>query len=46
MSGRNGTVPTWVGNALLALAALTWLVVLVASATWWTRSPARSSHSP
>ncbi|MFC0508192.1 TDT family transporter [Micromonospora costi] len=39
VSGRNGTVPTWVGNGLLALAALTWLAVLVAYAAYTLPKP-------
>ncbi|MGK5741279.1 hypothetical protein [Micromonospora sp. URMC 103] len=32
VAGRAGAVPVWIGSALLALAALTWLVVVVAYA--------------
>ncbi|BCB81582.1 hypothetical protein Pflav_079920 [Phytohabitans flavus] len=34
VAGRDGDVPTWIGNALLALAALTWLAVVVAYAAY------------
>lgn len=34
MAGRNGDVPTWIGDALLALGALTWLTVVAAYATY------------
>ncbi|MEV4760639.1 hypothetical protein AB0J86_36810 [Micromonospora sp. NPDC049559] len=34
VAGRDGDVPRWVGNAVLALAALAWLAVLVAYAAY------------
>ncbi|GIG88018.1 SLAC1 family transporter [Plantactinospora endophytica] len=34
VAGLSGHVPTWIGNALLALAALTWLAVLLAYAAY------------
>lgn len=34
VAGRDGDVPTWTGDALLALAALTWLAVVVAYAAY------------
>ena len=34
VAGRDGDVPAWIGNALLALAALTWLAVVVAYAAY------------
>jgi tellurite resistance protein len=34
VAGGDGIVPTWIGDALLALAALTWLAVVVAYAAY------------
>jgi tellurite resistance protein len=34
VAGRAGNVPTWIGAALLALAALTWIAVVMAYATY------------
>ncbi|MER7889082.1 hypothetical protein ABTX15_04575 [Micromonospora sp. NPDC094482] len=34
VAGRDGDVPTWIGNALLALAALAWLAVVAAYAAY------------
>jgi tellurite resistance protein len=34
VAGSHGDVPTWIGNAVLALAALTWLAVVVAYAAY------------
>ncbi|WP_199853180.1 hypothetical protein [Plantactinospora sp. BC1] len=39
LAGHDGDVPTWIGNALLALATLAWLAVLAAYAGYALRRP-------
>ncbi|MEV6374877.1 hypothetical protein [Micromonospora musae] len=44
VAGRDGHVPAEIGNALLALAALTWIVVLVAYAAYALPRPRTFVH--